>query len=119
MRSHKYLLFISFSLLIIEIVLFIFMLNKGYLKNGYYIMFCILIMIWVLFYPIGFYTSYRHIGNADSKGNIISTIISSFNDNVVISFFLIPLLLSPFLIFDYCSMLKEDIRKIKWESNFK
>ena len=56
-------------------------------------------MIWVVFYPIGFYTSYRHIGNADSKGNIISTI--TFNDNVVISFFLIPLLLSPFLIFDF------------------
>ncbi len=63
-----------------------------------------------------FYTCYRHIGNADKKGCIIANIIGGSNDDILLSFILIPLILSPFLIFDYCSILKEDIRRYKWEN---
>jgi ABC-type dipeptide/oligopeptide/nickel transport system permease component len=117
MKDHKYLLYISCALLIVEVVFFILILNKGYLKNGYKIFLALIIIIWILSYPIGFYTCYRHIGNADRKSSIIANIIGGSNDDILLSFILIPLFLSPFLIFDYCSILKEDIRKYKWENN--
>lgn len=114
MKAHKIILFVTLSILVIEILIFFILYNYGVLSTFYKIISLIVGMIWLVFYPIGLYTCYYHIYKCDKKGTILEKILSGFAIDNFLALFGIPLLIAPFFIYDYILLFKEDYRKYDW-----
>ncbi len=120
-KAHIIVLVTTACLILFLIILIIYgyLTRKDELSIGSIVL-NIVLVLWLGTFPISFYTCWRIVCIEEKEYNgFINHLIYAFRGPWLSLVFGIPLLLSPFLIFDYCSMLKEDLRKSKWESNFK
>lgn len=117
MRKHIYILLLTFLVIVIDCILFIYANKNDLFVDKSILISSLFSMVLAVFFPMSIFTCYHLVVDDNKKGHFLARLIEGIHGECLGGLLIVPFLLAPFFIYDYILYLIADIADFKKMKN--